>query len=104
MQLFRPGRLILAMALAVMSSGALAQQEREWPNPLAEQTYPVFDIARPPFNPIGLRWGGFLILPTGSETAAYDDNIFASDTHVASDFLHRAAGFWRPFRGRCQYL
>ena len=47
----------------------------------------VTDRFRPEFSPIGMKQGGFLILPKVHVSESYDDNILAADTGTKDDFI-----------------
>lgn len=80
-----PSRAVLLAFALVFSNTAWAQ---EWPRESTPPTLPVYQMARPGYDPIGISLDSFLIFPSVSETAAYDDNIFASDRKVADDFVN----------------
>lgn len=42
---------------------------------------------RPEVDPVGLRFGGFLVLPQVQAGLGYDDNVFATDDDREGDFL-----------------
>jgi hypothetical protein len=48
---------------------------------------PVYELARPDYDPPGIEIGSFLLSPSVPVTLAGNDNIFASDRHVASDLI-----------------
>lgn len=50
-------------------------------------TQPAYQLARPAYDPIGIRLGNFMLFPAASENAVFDDNIFASEQRLASDFI-----------------
>src|SRR5689334_14368812 len=57
------------------------------PAEIPAATVPIYQLARPDYDPIGIRLGNFLLFPSASGNAAFDDNIFASEQHLASDFI-----------------
>ena len=67
-------------ALAVSAPGLVLAQE---PAP----NVPVTDRARPEFDPLGIRAGGFLIFPSITVSEVYDDNVFADPDDEEDDFI-----------------
>lgn len=47
----------------------------------------VRDRARPGYDAVGIRAGGFMVYPEASVTGTYNDNIFASDVGEVDDFI-----------------
>ena len=73
---------VCVLSLAAGTNRALAQDE-----PDIAQTVHVYEMARPAYDSAGIMQGSFLIFADGSQTAAYDDNIFASNKRIAEDFV-----------------
>jgi hypothetical protein len=48
---------------------------------------PVYQVSRPSYDAAKIALGSFLLAPSFSEMLAGDDNIFASDRHLASDLV-----------------
>jgi hypothetical protein len=67
------------MLAAVTTQGAHSQE----PDP----NVPVTARPRPDFDPLGIRAGGFLIYPSTSVAASYDDNVFATKNDTQDDFV-----------------
>lgn len=44
---------------------------------------------RPGYDPVGIRAGSFIILPSTNISETYDDNIFATDNGKVDDFITR---------------
>lgn len=84
---FLTGISIAATLMTAFGSANPAGAEG-WPRESTPQTVPLYETASPEYSPPGINLDSFLVLPTFSETAAYDDNIFASDQNVASDFVN----------------
>ena len=78
----RMPRLLPLAAAAVASLVAYGAEGQE-PNP----NVPVTARARPDFDPLGIRAGGFLIFPSVTLDGAYNDNIFATEDNEESDFI-----------------
>lgn len=70
--------LAAAIALFVGISGAVAQDMRG---------QPVADRPRSDYDPVGLRAGGFLVLPSIAVEATYDDNIYAQESRKDDDYI-----------------
>lgn len=51
--------------------------------PLSET---VFKRPRPDYDPLGIRWGSFIVSPALSIAGTYDSNIFATQSGAKSDF------------------
>lgn len=48
---------------------------------------PVYQVPRPAYDAPGIVLGDFLLSPSFPQTLTYNDNIYASDRHVASDLI-----------------
>jgi hypothetical protein len=71
--------LWLTSALTLASAaGAFAQDVRDLPVP---------NRPRPEYDPAGIPAGSFLVLPSVTFTAQYDDNIFADERGKVSDYV-----------------
>lgn len=46
----------------------------------------VFERARPEYDALGIRAGGFLVLPSLETTAGVTNNVFLNSTNTSSDF------------------
>ncbi|HUN50666.1 MAG TPA: outer membrane beta-barrel protein, partial [Candidatus Sulfotelmatobacter sp.] len=66
---------------------ALAQTQT-WPSQSTPPTVPLYNLPRPDYDQPGIAVGSFLVLPSASEVATYDDNIFASEQSRAGDFVN----------------
>jgi hypothetical protein len=78
----RMPRLLSLVAGAVASLVAYGAEGQE-PDP----NVPVTSRARPDYDPLGIRAGGFLIYPSVSVGATYDDNVFATNNNEQDDFI-----------------
>jgi hypothetical protein len=73
-------------------------------------TLPVYRMPRPFYDSAGIKLGSFLLFPGASEALGYDDNIFASDLHRASDMVNTtsesvsAASQWAKHSLRAEFL
>ncbi len=47
----------------------------------------IRDRARPSYDAMGIRAGAFTVFPSAALTETYDDNIYATDTNTADDFI-----------------
>jgi hypothetical protein len=74
---------LLPLAAAAVASLVAYGAEGQEPDP----NVPVTARARPDFDPLGIRAGGFLIFPSVTLDGAYNDNIFATDDNEESDFI-----------------
>ncbi len=70
-----------ALALASVGWGGVAQAQEP------QRGESVFERARPDYDPLGVRAGGFIILPRVEVGQAYNDNIFAVDDDEEDDFI-----------------
>jgi hypothetical protein len=52
-----------------------------------ERGVTVTERQRPDLDPLGIRAGGFLVMPKLKVDGAYDDNVFATDNNTIDDFL-----------------
>jgi hypothetical protein len=75
----------LALCFAAV---ALPSRAQNWPAGAEPATLPVYQLARPDYDPAGVRLGALLLYPAASESLAYDDNIFTSDRRRASDLVN----------------
>jgi hypothetical protein len=71
--------LVAGVSISVMVQGAHSQE----PDPNVS----VADRPRPDFDPLGIRAGGFLIYPSTTVAASYDDNVFATKDDTKDDFI-----------------
>ena len=78
------GAAVLITAFAASSPAGAGG----WPRESTPLTVSLYEAPNPDYSPPGINLDSFLISPTFSETAAYDDNIFASDRNVAGDFVN----------------
>ncbi len=59
-----------------------------WAQALNEsRTTTVMGRARPDTDPVGIRAGGFVILPQVAISESYDDNLFAAQSGTIDDFI-----------------
>lgn len=65
-----------------VSSTAFAQEQI-----VDQRLVSVQERARPGYDPIGIRAGSFMILPTLTVGGRYNDNIYATDTNEIDDFI-----------------
>jgi hypothetical protein len=72
--------LAAGFAAGFVSLAAMAQDE-------PERNVSVTDRFRPDYSPIGIRQGGFLILPQLHVAETYDDNILAVESGKKDDFI-----------------
>jgi hypothetical protein len=90
--------LAITLALACVPASAqipqdqLAQQQTPTAVPTqapgeVERGETVMSRARPDYDPIGLRLGGFLLYPELAVQESYSSNIFATSTNERSDFI-----------------
>src|SRR5262245_66377031 len=70
------------------SSGARGVGEGDWVFVPTLQS--VFQRPRPDYDPLGLRFGSWLFYPEMTVAAAYDDNIFATESDRTDDFIFTA--------------
>ena len=92
----RGGALVATLALLGASPLAYAQMSLPGPGPGTygaappEQGEPqhtsVLQQPHPAYDPLGIRAGSFLILPSATLSETYDSNVFATPTGVKSDF------------------
>jgi hypothetical protein len=75
--------LFAASLIFLAPTHALAQEENH--------SVAVRDRARPEYDPLGMRFGGFTLNASLDLTATYDDNIFAEDTDTNSDWILAAS-------------
>jgi len=82
------GRLAIGVAMALIASADLARAQQFTPAP--ETTIPerqsVFERARPDYDPLGIRLGGFLAYPSARLAETYDSNVFATTSNTKDDF------------------
>ncbi|HEX6141491.1 MAG TPA: outer membrane beta-barrel protein [Geminicoccaceae bacterium] len=81
MNVRRPIVLVLAAAFAGLGVAAPAAAQEPDPN------VTIRERPRPAFDPLGLRAGNFLILPSLDVSEIYDDNIFADAEDETDDFI-----------------
>lgn len=67
---------------AVPISVAIAQEDT-----VDERSVGVRERARPGYDAVGIRAGGFMIYPDASVTGTYNDNIYATNTGETDDFI-----------------
>lgn len=75
---------------ALATIGAQAQTPSTQPNePTGDvvRGATVTERQRPDYDPIGVRLGGFFLLPALSVQESYNSNIFATNTNEQSDFI-----------------
>lgn len=75
-----PAALAAAVATLGFVTPALSQGS---PDP----NVTILERPRPDYDPLGVRAGGFLVLPSLTLTETYDDNIFADDSGEIDDFI-----------------
>ena len=75
------------------SSGARGVGEGDWVFVPTLQS--VFQRPRPDYDPLGLRFGGWLFYPEMTVAAEYDDNIFADESDRTDDFIFTATPAFR---------
>ncbi|MEQ8283371.1 MAG: outer membrane beta-barrel protein [Parvibaculum sp.] len=63
-------------------SVAIAQEDT-----VDERSVGVRERARPGYDAVGIRAGGFMIYPDASVTGTYNDNIYATNTGETDDFI-----------------
>jgi hypothetical protein len=56
-----------------------------------EEDIPVMQRPRPEFDPIGIRMGGFLLLPQLGLDGSYDTNVFRTATNELNDYFFTIA-------------
>ena len=90
--------LAITLALACVPAAAQTQQDQlvQQQTPTARPTQAPSEVergetvmsrARPDYDPIGLRLGGFILYPELGLQESYDSNIFATPTNERSDFI-----------------
>lgn len=57
------------------------------PTPEPDRGDTVMGRARPDYDPVGVRLGGFMLLPDLAVQESYNSNIFATRTNEQSDFI-----------------
>lgn len=82
-----PGALTIAMVCTVAGAPHAIAQDL-----LPEKSVSVRDRPRPEYDPLGIRLGLLRLSPRLTVTESYDDNIFATESDEASDFVTRLAG------------
>jgi hypothetical protein len=82
-----PSRLLCSTTALALLLAVTPARAQIWPASAEPATRPVYQLARPDYDPIGIRLGTFLLFPAAAESLAYDDNIFASRQRVASDVV-----------------
>src|SRR5687768_2552491 len=70
-----------ALALAAILPAAQAQAQEP------QRGESVFERARPDYDALGMRAGGFMVFPRVEVGEAYNDNIFADDDDEEDDFI-----------------
>lgn len=55
----------------------------------------VFQKPRPDYDPLGLRFGNWILSPELTVAAAYDDNVFAEESDRTDDFIFSATPAFR---------
>jgi len=71
---------LMAAPIPAASSYSLA------PSPPPAEFTTIMERARPDYDRLGIRVGGFLLYPTADLSETYDSNIFAVRSGVADDF------------------
>jgi len=71
--------LVASVLATVIAQSAYSQE----PDP----NVPVTARPRPDFDPLGIRAGGFLIYPSGTVGASYNDNVYATKNDTQDDFI-----------------
>ncbi|MCX7628759.1 MAG: outer membrane beta-barrel protein [Geminicoccaceae bacterium] len=74
--------LLTLLSVSLGSPIALAQQAGPEPSP----NVTILRRARPQFDPLGIRAGGFLVFPSLSVVGQYDSNVFARENNEEDDF------------------
>lgn len=87
-------RSVLSLGVSLFAVSALASvgahaQSNQPNQPLGDvvRGATVTERARPDFDPIGVRLGGFFLLPALSVQESYNSNIFATERNEQSDFI-----------------
>jgi hypothetical protein len=83
-------RMVLIITLLGVAAGVAQGQEPEWPET-------VITRERPELDPLGLKRGGYWILPALTLEGSYSDNIFAVNTGAESDYIMRINP-WADFK------
>lgn len=76
---------IRVFAAAAAVAGSLAAHLSYAQTP--ERGVTVTERQRPDLDPLGIRAGGFLVMPKLKVDGVYDDNVFATDNNTIDDFL-----------------
>jgi hypothetical protein len=79
---------LLTSACMVLAAGSARAFEIPWPSIAASPNKPIYEQPRPAYDAIGIDLGPFMLKPSLSETVSYDDDIFASEIHQASDLVN----------------
>ena len=79
----RPLPRLLAVVASVLAALTTQGAHSQEPDP----NVPVTARPRPDFDPLGIRAGGFLIYPSATVAASYDDNVFATKNDTQDDFF-----------------
>jgi hypothetical protein len=74
---------LLPLAAAAMASLVAYDAKGQQPDP----NVPVTGRARPDYDALGIRAGGFLIYPSVTVNGQYNDNIFATNEDEEDDFI-----------------
>lgn len=79
-------RGMLSVALVALTAGA-AMAADDAATPMTDQRGSVVDRARPAYDAVGIRAGGFTVFPQATLGGIYDDNIYATDVNETDDFI-----------------
>jgi hypothetical protein len=84
---FESGALAFAI-LVIFGAAPVEAQIIPWPSIAANPNKPLYEQPHPGYDPMGTNVGSFLFKPSFAEGVIYDDNIFASEIHPASDVIN----------------
>jgi hypothetical protein len=76
---------IRVLAAGAAAAGCLAAHLAYAQTP--ERGVTVTERQRPELDPLGIRAGGFLVMPKLKLDGVYDDNVFATDNNTVDDFI-----------------
>jgi hypothetical protein len=79
----RMSTFVSGCALALLAAFSVAEAQAQE----LERGVSVFERARPDYDPLGVRAGGFMVFPSIEIGEAYNDNIFATENDEEDDFI-----------------
>jgi hypothetical protein len=85
--------VLLVSGIMALAGEAAAQTGIQVPSRITDvrRGETVTNRARPDYDPLGVRAGGFVVLPSLRLDGAYNDNIFSTNTNEQSDLIATAS-------------